>query len=58
MDGLKSNKWKGKDGACSFCGKLVSEHPDWVLPDRVAKYCNGKETNHERIRNENTGEAS
>ncbi len=35
-------QWEGQDGACKICGKLVSEHPDWVLPDRVVKYCNGK----------------
>ncbi len=33
-------KWEGQDGPCGNCGKLRSEHPDWILPDRVVKYCN------------------
>jgi len=26
---------------CETCGALLQDHPDWVLPDRTVKYCNG-----------------
>jgi len=38
----KISVWQGQDGTCEICGELVSNHPDWALPDRVVKYCNGK----------------
>jgi hypothetical protein len=26
---------------CEQCGAPLRDHPDWVLPDRTVKYCNG-----------------
>ena len=39
---LYDPQWEGQDGTCEICGELVSNHRDWVLPDRVVKVCNGK----------------
>ena len=39
------SKWQGRDGVCEICKTLISTHRDWILPDRVVKYCNG-DPNH------------